>query len=528
MLFGERRTAPFFCLLMRRIPLAAGVKAISIALLLLVSFGNAQATAKTLTVAIGLAPSSFVLRTNCSNILFALAYDPLIRVDENGQYAPGLAESWFYSDNNTTFTMKIRTGVKFQDGTPITPQTVVATLLHNRDNPGINQGYLAPFKSIEVVNGDMVQIKYDRPFKGMETLLSADGECNNGLIISPEGLANPDRMSTEMFGSGAYRLNKSETLTGDRYVFDRNDNYWDPAHQHWDRVVIRVIADPNTAFEALRSGEIQVSMLPLDANAQSQLAGQAKTEGFQVAEGLILGYGINIFDRNGELVPALKDQRVRQAMNYAIDRESLLAVLGPKWRVMGQFAVPNLMGYDPKLDGRYPYDPEKAKQLLTEAGYADGFDLPLLDQDMSNAAQAIAAMYAQVGIRVELQRLADPNSWVSDVAQKKYAAMAPSFALLGDVYFDAVRLLVDPYFGPWSPFKTKDAEVEAAYDAVSKAGTQGEFEALNVELNRIVTEKAWFVPIAVAPRYAFAKGVKDLGKASPIGEFFYLNWAPAQ
>jgi peptide/nickel transport system substrate-binding protein len=508
--------------------LRTSAKVAAIAALAVLPMTVAQAQAATLTAAIGLAPSSFVLRTNCSNILYALAYDPLIRVAADGSYAPGIAESWAYSDNNTTFTMKIREGVKFHDGTDLTPQSVVDTLVHNRDNPGVNQGYLAPFNSIEVVDGNSVQIKYDRPFRGMETLLAADGECNNGLIISAEGLANPDRMSSEMFGSGAYIFNRQATVTGDRYVFDKNPNYWDTDSQHWDQVVVRVIGDANTAFEALRAGEIQVSLQAQDSNAQSQLVDRAKSEGFLVAEGLQLGYGINIFDRNGELVPALADERVRQAINYAIDRDALLGVLGPQWRKFDQFAVPDLMGYLPELEGGYAYDPAKAKELLTEAGFADGFDMTILDFSMTNPNQAIAAMLGQVGVRVNIATLADLNSWVPEVAQKKFPAMAPPFMLLGDVYFDAVRLLVDPYYGPWSPFKTVDPEVDAAYEAVSAAADDAEFAKLNEDLNRLMTKKAWFVPIATAPAYIFANGIEDLGTAAPIGQFFYLGWAPAQ
>jgi peptide/nickel transport system substrate-binding protein len=483
------------------------------------SGGGASATS-TLTIAIQAAPTSLDLPTNCSSPIFSLAYEPLIRVAADGSYEPGIAESWKYSDNNTVFTMDIRKGVKFADGTDVTAQSVVDTLTYFRDTPGLNQGYLTPFTSIEATDDHTVRIAYDEPFIGMETLLSNDGECNNGLIISAAGLKDPKKMSTEMFGAGPYVLDSADTVFDDHYTFTKNPKYYDTSRQHWEKIVVRVIADPNTAFAAVQSGQVQVSMVP-----DTGLIAQAKGKGIDVAKGQIQGTAAMLFDRDGALVPALADQRVRMAMNLAVDRKSIADALGAGNSPIAQFAVTGFTGADPSLD--LEYDPAKAKELLAEAGYADGVDVSIITPSVGGAdtaTQAVIAQWAKVGIRAKTVPTA-AGEFFGDIGNKKFPATIVPYGLLGDVYFDAVRLYKQPFSNVWNPFRSTDADLDKAYSALATASTPEEVTSLSVAFNKVMTDKAWFVPITQAYAPVFSKNI-TVGTSTPLGQFDYLSWVP--
>ena len=176
--------------------------------------GGSGSASETLTIAIpeAVAPASFDLPTTCSSPVMFLTYEPLIRLSPSGGYEPGIAESWEYSENNTVFTMKIRSDAKFADGTDVTVKSVVDTLHYYQSVPGLNDGYLKPL-TIEAA-GDSVRVSYDKPHRGLESIFANDGNCNNGLIISEAGLANPDKMKTEMFGGGPYVYVADESELG--------------------------------------------------------------------------------------------------------------------------------------------------------------------------------------------------------------------------------------------------------------------------------------------------------------------------
>ncbi|WP_326731662.1 ABC transporter substrate-binding protein [Streptomyces phaeochromogenes] len=478
-------------------------------------------TNSTLTMSIGAAPTGLALATNCSSPLFSLTYASLISIKPDGSYGPGLATSWQYSKNNTVFTMKIRPKVKFADGTPLTAANVVQTLTYNKTHPGINQGYLKPFTSIEAPDASTVRITMQKPFNGMTTLLANDGECNNGLIISKAGLAAPSKMGTQTFGAGAYKLDPAATVAGDHYALVQNPNYYDKSQQHWSRIVIKVIPNANTALQAVKTGQVQVA-----STTDGTLLGAAKAGGLQITEGLQLGTGLMLWDRDGKLAPALKDQRVRQALNYAVDRPALAKVLGTTYQPFDQFVPAGVTGYDPSLDNKYNYDPAKAKRLLAQAGYPTGFRMTIgTDNSVGNFTQAVVQQWAKIGVKVTVDTITN-GTFLSKVAAKTYPAGSTAVALLGDTYFDAARLLAPPYNTAWDPFKATDPDIDKAYEALA-AAPQDQITPLSRELNRVVTEKAWFVPVAHAPAYLFSKGVAGMGKAAIIGGFDYLSWKPA-
>lgn len=508
----------------RRVVAAFLVGAIGAAVLSACGGGDSSANSAsdTLTIAIpeANAPASFDLPTTCSSPVMFLTYEPLIRLSPSGGYEPGIAESWEYSDNNTVFTMKIRNDAKFADGTDVTVDSVVDTLHYYQSVPGLNDGYLKPL-TIEAV-GDSVRVSYDKPHRGLESIFSNDGNCNNGLIISEAGLATPDKMKTEMFGGGPYNYVADESEPGDHYTFVPNPNYHNPDRQQWKKIVIRVFADANTAFNALATGQVQVNMVGGEA-----LLGQAESQGFDVTPRDPWGTAIMVWDRAGEVSEPLADVRVRQAMAYALDRDSIAKAVGPASEAHDQFGVPDRLGADPELPSRYSYDLTRAKELMAEAGYEDGFSTTMLtnssDPDAQNAVAAAVEQLAEIGIEIEIKSSPE-TTFYGDIATKKYPLGAVSWGLLGDVVLEADRLYQLPYSAVWNPFASVDADLTAAYEKLA-ASDEASLEQNAVEFNDLMTEKAWYIPVTYSRRYVYSKGI-DVGTAGPIGEFDVASWKP--
>jgi peptide/nickel transport system substrate-binding protein len=508
----------------RAISLAAAGGAVALALSGCAGSSTPAASSTDLTISIPAAPQGYNLPTNCGSPIFIYTYDSLIHVSPDGGYEPGIAESWEYGEGNTSFTLHLRDGVEFQDGTPVTAQSVVDTLEWLIDTPGINQGFLKNFSAVTATDESTVRIDLSQPYLNMEELLANGGMCNNGFPVSAAGLADPDAMGTETFGAGPYMLDESDTVPGDHYTLVKSDNYWDPEAQHWEKIVVRVISDSNTAFSALQTGQVDAVVQP-----PATLRDQAKSADLAITEGGSYGASLMLLDRSGSAVPAMADVRVRQAINFALDREALVSVLGDSWEPLVQFGLPNAAGYDESLESTYSYDPEKAKDLLTDAGYPDGFSMQIADLQNESGApdttQLVIQQLAAVGITASATTGKDVPTFVAAIQSKENAAIV--FRVLGDVYFDATRLVIPPFNSVLDPFVTSDPTITAAGDALVDAPSD-QYEQKSVELNAAITEQAFFANIGSSPQYLFgSKKIADLGDLNMLGVPSYLSWAPA-
>ena len=484
--------------------------------------GASSSSSDTLTIAIPAdSPTSFEPNLECSSPMFQLAYEPLIRTGLDGAYEPGIAESWQYSKNNTVFTMKIQDGIKFADGTDVTRDSVLDTLNYYKSVPGLNDGYIKPW-TVKADGDDSVQIISPEPFIGMESILGDSGNCNNGLIISAAGLKDPEKLKTQTFGAGPYVYEPSESEPGDHYTYTPNPNYYDKSRQNWKKVVLRVMADQNTALNALASGQIQVDMA-----GGTSLVTQAEEKGYDVTVQRKSAIAMMLWDREGELTPALGDVRVRRAMALALDRDAIANAVGPDVTPQDQFTLTDYVGYDPDLPSKYTYDVDEAKKLLAEAGYADGFSMTLEvnseDPAATTAVNAAVDQLSKIGIELKIKAL--PNtSFFTDFAAKKYSAGAVSYGLYGVLPGDAYRLYKSPFSDVWNPFKSVDPDIDKAYDALVTS-SESNFEENAKQFNEAMTSKVWYLPIVTIPQFVFSEGI-DVGKPEPMGQFAVTAWKP--
>ena len=225
-----------------------------------------------------------------------------------------------------------------------------------------------------------------------------------GYMASPAQF-DSDTVDTVPIGSGPYELIRSETVAGDRYTYVKRDDYWDDdAEWDWfENLVIRPMSDSSARMNAMKSGEVDTGII------EPKQIPEAEKSGLNVTEFQVNWYGLSIFDRGGEIVPALADVRVRQAMNYAVNGDAILKAvdLGYGEPTDQTFNVDS-EAYAPEYDDYYSYDPDKARELLAEAGYEDGFSMTMPSSSTMDPAMlaAVGQNLEAVGIRVRWQEVA--------------------------------------------------------------------------------------------------------------------------
>jgi ABC-type transport system substrate-binding protein len=458
----------------------------------------------TLTIAVSTGPNTLdpALAGNGDplGIYYELAYEPLINLMPDGSYEPGLATEWGYTDDeNKVFELTLREGVKFSDGSDLTAEAVKAHFEYYATAGGLFASRAQNFESIEVTGPLSVRINLKTPNPILPFWFSAG--LVTGDIISPAGLADPAALGTSTFGAGQYVLDNDQTVTNQKYVYTPNPNYWNPDAVQWKEVTILVLASPAAQLSAMKAGQVDYMF------GTSKEADAAKDAGFVVNTSPYLFSFVNILDHDGEKTPALGDERVRQAMIYALDREAIVSgLLGDYGSVLTQFSLPGFDAYDEDLQSEYPYDPEKAKELLAEAGYPDGFQLKMgafnLNPGATDLAQALASEWAKVGIDVEISVPTTINDWAGQTLGFEFGANVFQFAAQ-PMYSPASQILA-PEGGFFNPFVNNDPEIVALVEAGAAASAE-DAPGIYQELNALLVEKAWLLPIAAVNKVVISR-----------------------
>lgn len=363
-----------------------------------IGFGSiGTASAKTLTIGVGVLPDSLGTRTS-SFAIESLQYqtqEPLVIRGEDSQPKPDLAVSWEIL-NETTWRFHLRKGVKWHDGVEFTADDVKDTLDYALDPKVVygNKGRIKGITEVKVVDKNTVDIVTNAPFPTLLLGLS-------DIPIEPKhyrAKAGPEMMGKHPIGTGPFVFDK--WVPGDRYELTANKDYWGGAPKV-DRIVLRQIPEGATRVASLLAGETQiieevpVDLIPtIEANGDTEIASVEST----------VGLCLTMDTRK----PPFDNPKVRLAMDYAIDKPLILKQMlsGNGALLQSQLLTSNTFGNNSNLKAR-PYDPAKAKQLLKEAGYADGFETSittrsgkyLSDVDITNA---IAGMLREVGVKASV------------------------------------------------------------------------------------------------------------------------------
>ena len=328
-------------------------------------------------------------------ILYSL-YDTLVDFEpETLQPVPGLSTEWAF-ETPTRLVMTLREGVKFHDGTDFDAEAVKANLDRALTDPrSTAKGDLASVESVDVVETHVVAINLNRPDSALPLIL-AD---RPGMMASPTAFAEEGRnFDRTPVGTGPFSF--VSWNDGDAVEMARFDGYWDEELPHLDGIVFRVITDLNTGLRSVIAGE---SDFVYRLNPQQKLVADRMGDKVVVRTSpTVANYHI-VFNY---AKPPLNDVRVRQAINYAVDREAFnqAALLG-LGTVAQTMLPPGYWAHDEAHDGFFTHDPDKARALLAEAGYADGVQLQYYsnaDQSSQQRAEIIMEQLRQVGINCVL------------------------------------------------------------------------------------------------------------------------------
>lgn len=450
------------------------------------SDGPNQPADKNLRIAVTSAPRSLdpaQLDAGQQAYVWASIYDTLLYADNDGKLQPNAAESWEYSEDGRTLTLKLRPGMKFSTGDPVTAKAVKATLDRNKTTPGQQQDKMVAVEAIEVPDDLTVRINFSRPDAAFLYNMAMDA----GVIADPVTLTT-ERTATDPVGSGPYVLDKDKTVQGSTYVLSRREDYWNAAAYPFKTVTVRVLADQTAALNALRSGELDVSGVPANQLETFKAAGK-----FNVTYNPVNSIGlINLADRDGTVLEPLGDVRVRQAINFAFDRQGFVEKLlhGAGTASVQQF---NLKGaaYDPKLDEKYPYDVKRAKELLSEAGYPNGFEVSLPSTPLSqNYEPSITQALGDIGIKVNWDPVPPQNSTAA-VVSGKY----PMYFFITSASVAQREVPRQLGGATMNPFKWSTPELdELVRKANDELDQEKQAEAYK-EINRYVVENALFAPL---------------------------------
>jgi peptide/nickel transport system substrate-binding protein len=426
--------------------------------------------------------------------------------------APGLALSWEPNDDATVWTFKLREGVTFHDGTPFDAEAVKFNFdrWNHQDNEYAYaadgkdlspwtyvfggfygaEGYL--LESVEAPDATTVVFTLTRPNGFLPQALAASYYGMHSPTAVMAGGLEYGTPAGGIVGTGPFKF--VEWIDGDRVTVARNDDYWGEKAQV-EQIVFRGIEEAATRLAELEAGTIDIAtnLSPDDyetisANPDLKISGTDSVD-------LRVGY-IGMHQGNQPFDNAL----VRQAVAYAIDKQAIIdAFYGDLGQVAAEFIPPALFGHA-GLEA-YPYDPEKAKALLAEAGFPDGFDTQFWYMPVSrpyypnpkDLAEAVASYLADVGINVELQT-EDWGIYLDNYKQGKY----PIYMLGWSADFADPDNFITPFFNPTEAkgaFGWDNPEATALIEQAQSAGSQTERELYYRQLAQIIYDQIPALPM---------------------------------
>ncbi|MFT4181868.1 MAG: ABC transporter substrate-binding protein [Rhizobium sp.] len=432
-------------------------------------------------------------------IASSLIYDTLVLRDAKGEFHPGIAESWEVSKDGKTIRFTIRDGATYHDGTPITAASVKALFdsTLSPDNKSFGSGAYKPYIDSVTLDGDravVFNLKY--PYAAALALLAIP----SGGIQSPGSLGEQKlNESKAVVGSGPYRL--VDWVPGDSITLEANPDYWGgkPAY---DTITLRQIPENESRVLALETGEVGViNNLPSTSIPSLKDTPGVTVHTFPSTRIQYLGF-------NNE-TPLLSNVKVRQALNYAIDRDAIVntiltGIASPATGVVSS----NAWGYSNV--GQYPYDPEKARSLLKEAGVSEGAKLELAVPETylpggRQIGELLQANFKAVGIDATIKRYEWSTFQGVMEAHKGYEAYLLGWA---SVTGDADRGLT-PFsaFGVTANFANYNNP--QVFEGIGKAAQEVDPDARKATYRKVLEQLKEDAPWAPLAEINYAIGTAD-------------------
>lgn len=438
-------------------------------------------------------------------------YSALLTKDNDGKVVGDIAESWEASDDYLTYTFKIRKDVKFHNGESLTAEDVKFTFDLGMESPQVADLF-AVFESVEII--DDYTIKVNLKFKYAPLLEKLSYPNTAGIICKKTyEEVGQEHYVENPIGTGPYKIKSWEK--GIKIILESFEEYYKkPASIK--EVTIRFIPDPTTATIAIESGEIDmtdnVSIVDLEA-ISNDIVGVYESPSTH----------FNWVAINTSIAP-FNDAKVRKAIEYAIDKESvIIAALEGHGTVAETIAFDGILGYDPTIGGN-EYNPEKAKELLAEAGYSNGIETTMLALGgyTSVVAETVQANLMEVGINVEIQNM-EPSAFLQDILGGNYDI---SFLASDSLTYDPEQIYqrLHPQ-GTYSVSLYDNAELNKELEIILQESDETQRANSVVKVQKIFKEEVPLVPLFWRNKIVLAnKNLVNADKMNKRFEIYKLSW----
>jgi len=347
--------------------------------------------------------------------IFRQIYNTLIDVDDNMNFIPELAESWEQPDD-VTYIFKLKQGVKFHNGREMTAEDVKYSFerVLNPDTAAIGKSYYDSIKSIEVVDNYTVKFNLSQPFAPFMTNLTS----LYGAIVPKEVVEEKGNLMQAACGTGPFML--KEWIPDNRIVLEKNPDYFIAGEPKLDSIEFYVMTDEASRIAALRTGNVQLIKLGAQSIPLVKDNKDITVKSYQSNDYSYLGFNLT----NDKF----KDVRVRQAISYAINRQEILDTVYEGEATISGFVTPAMKRWaiDYASEDLYQQNIEKAKKLLAEAGYPNGFETVItvgLYDDIKKTGEMLQKQLEAIGIKATIQNL-ETSQYVDAWKNKTHEMMA--------------------------------------------------------------------------------------------------------
>jgi len=463
----------------------------------------------------------FYAQTNRAGVVLAKhVWDTLIERDlATGELKPHLASSVTFL-NPTTIEVKVRPGIKFHNGDPLTADDVVFTFTWQNDPANTKVAARSRtdwVKSAEKIDMFTARLHLKEPFAAAIAFLEANVPIYPAAYTKAQGSEGTSRAPV---GTGPYRV--TEVARGKQIVLERNKQYFGGVRGEpkIGKIIMRFVPEYNTQVAELLAGNADFTWrIPKD------LAEKMKgRKGLNVMVGDTMRYGYLQFDvtgRPGAAADPLKKLEVRQAISHAVNRKQIAQSLQGGGTVLDLTCYPSQVGCASKGAAKYNYDPAKAKQLLAKAGYPNGFDLDFYGYRDRPFVEAIMGDLGKIGIRTKLQWLQYPA--LRDKVRKgevPFTYMTWGSSSIGDIANSTGY-----FFSKGPDDTTQDPQV---VDLLKKAGAEVDAAkrlSLYDQAHTLISRNAYWVPMF---SYVYYYAMKDEVRFQPtpdeIPHMYRASW----